>query len=332
MRSPSPDLSISIVSLNRADLVRQCLATIIKFTVSIAYEIHVVAHNYDPDALADIARAYPSVVIHRVSGIRGYSQNNNVALRAARGRYALILNDDTILGDDLFGRMVSFLDAHTDVVGACPVLRYPDGSLQMGVRGRLTPASFLVEQLRLDRFVPLRWAIRFGAFDRPWLPDGDGAPVDVEAGTGACFMVRRSALQAMGFLDEVYFLAPDDIDWSVRLRRLGRLVLLPTLYLTHLASATLSRSYHAVVPTVYAGYYTFFRRHYGRASEWVIRIGAGFLWSFLLSATWALLCLARNSRRACVMKRARWNCVRFAFSQAGSPEVFARLVSSSLPG
>src|SRR6266496_49760 len=327
MHSPSPDLSISIVSLNRADLVRQCLATIIKFTVSITYEIHVVAHNYDPDALADIARAYPAVVIHRVSGIRGYSQNNNVALRAARGRYAVILNDDTILGGDLFGRMVSFLDAQTDVVGACPVLRYPDGSRQMGVRGRLTPASFLVEQLRLDRFVPMRWAIRFGAFDRPWLPTGDGGPIDIEVGTGACFMARRSALQTIGFLDEVYFLAPDDIDWSVRLRQVGRLVLLPSLSLTHLASATLSRSYPTVVPTVYAGYYTFFRRYYGRLWEWMVRLVAGFLWSSLLSAMWALLCLVRRSPRACVMKRARWNCVRFAFSQARSPEVFARLVS-----
>jgi GT2 family glycosyltransferase len=327
MSSPSPDLSISIVSLNRADLVRQCLATIVKFTVSITYEIHVVAHNYDPDSLADLAQSYPSVLIHRMSGIRGYSQNNNVALKAARGRYAVILNDDTILDDDLFGQMVAFLDAHTDVVGACPVLRYPDGSLQMGVRGRLTPASFLAEQLRLDRFVPMRWAIWLGAFDRPWLPRDDGRPIDIEVGTGACFMARWSALQAIGFLDEAYFLAPDDIDWSVRLGRVGRLVLLPTLSLTHLASATLSRSYHAVVPTVYAGYYTFFRRHYGQISEWLVRIAAGFLWSFLLSAAWALLCLVRNSPRPCVMRRARWNCVRFAFSQASSSEVFARLVS-----
>jgi GT2 family glycosyltransferase len=318
-----------MVSLNRADLAVQCLASIEKFTRSITYEVHLVAHNFDEEPLLDLLSKHPNTVVHRVNGVRGYSQNNNVALRAARGRYVVILNDDTVLGNDLFGQVVRLLDSNPDIVGACPVLRYPDGSLQMGIRGRFTPFSFLAEQLRLDRLIPGEWASRIGAFDRPWLPSDRDGPIDIDTGTGACFVARREALEAIGFLDEKYFLAPDDIDWSVRLGQVGRVVLLPKSSLVHYASTTLKRSYFAVVPTVYAGCYTFFRRYYGRLSEWMLRLVLGFAWSGLLSVAWAAVALVHGSIRARIMRRARWNCVRFAFSNASSPEVFARLNSPS---
>ena len=326
MTSLAPDLSISIVSLNRPDLVGQCLASIEAVTRAIAYEVHLVAHNFDLVPLDQIRRRHPLLIVHRVAGIRGYSQNNNVALRAARGRHVAILNDDTILGDDLFGKLVQFLDCNQDITAVCPVLQNSDGSLQVGYRGRFTPLAFIAQQLRVDRLVPVRWAVRLGAFDRPWLPEGNGDPVDIEAGTGACFVARREALGAIGFLDEDYFLGPDDIDWTVRLRRLGRVVLLPDASLTHLAGATLRKTYYAVLPAVYAGCYTFFRRHYGRPAEWAIRLALGFVWSFMLSAAWGVSALVLDSPQARSMRRARWNCVRFAFSRAPSPDVFARLL------
>jgi hypothetical protein len=318
-----------MVSLNRADLVRQCLRSIERFTISISYDVHLVALNYDEGSLSQLLREYPKVRLHRVNGVRGYSQNHNVALRAARGRYVVILNDDTVLLDDLFGQIVHAMDADPDVVGACPVLRNPDGSLQMGVRGRFTPLAFLAEQLRVDRLLPRSWAIRLGAFDRPWLPRDAHDPIEIETGTGACFVARRETLAAIGFLDERYFLAPDDIDWSVRLRRLGRLLLFPKSSLTHYASTTLRPSHNAVVPTVYAGCYTFFRRHHGRISAWMVRVILGFVWSAFLCAAWIIVSLVTRSTRAGIMRRARWNCVRFAFSSASSTEIFARLVTRS---
>jgi len=328
MTPPRPDLSISLVSLNRADLVHQCLTALEKNTDSISYEVHLVAHEYDPVALGDIVARHPGIVVHRVSGTRGYSQNNNVALRAARGRFVAILNDDTVVCGDLFGTLVRFLDGHPDVAGVCPVLRNPDGSLQMGVRGRFTPLSFAAGELRLDRLLPRRWAVHLGAFDRPWLPPETSRAVDTEAGTGACFVARREALEAIGLLDESYFLGPDDIDWSVRLRnQVGRVVLLPSANLIHFGSATLGRSYHAVLPAVYAGCYTFFRRHHGRLAEWFVRIALGFGWSGFLAVAWGVIARVQSSQHASTMWRARWNCVRFAFSRDPSPRVFSKTMT-----
>jgi len=263
--------------------------------------------------------------VHRVTGIRGYSQNNNVALRASEGRYVAILNDDTIMQDDVFGRLVGFLDQHPDVVGACPVLRLPSGRVQLGLRGRYTPLSLLAEQLKVDRLLPASWAIRLGAVGRAWAPPPDTGPVDIEAGTGACFVARRQALEAIGLLDEDYFLGPDDVDWTLRLRRLGRIVLLPDVSLVHLGGTTLGGTYDAVLPAVFAGYYRLLRRHRGRAAEWAIRILLGFGWSALLAATWAAVRLVTGSARAGTLMRGRAACARYAFSRLESPQVYARV-------
>jgi GT2 family glycosyltransferase len=325
-----PDLSISIVSLNRPDLVRQCLGSIEGSTRGVTYEVHLVANDYDAAALQEIARRQPALVVHAVSGVRGFSANNNVALRAARGRYLAILNDDTILSSDVFAALVRFLDAHPDVAAACPVLRHPDGALQVGVRGRLTPWSLLAQQLKLDRLLPAAWAMRLGAMDRPWLPADGAEAVDIEGGSGACFVARREAFERIGFLDEAFFLGPDDVDWTQRLlRHAGRVVLLPAVSLTHLGGATLGSRYWAVLPSVYAGYYTFLRRYHGQAAEWAVRVILGFAWSGLLAAGWGAVSLLAGSARARMLTRARWECVRFAFSRLSSPEVFARLLRST---
>jgi GT2 family glycosyltransferase len=320
-----PDISISIVNGNRPEVLLPCLESIHAHTSSVTYEVHLVAHNYDPGKLAELLRRWPGLVIHPVQGIRGYSQNHNVGLRAARGRYVAILNDDTILESDLFGEIVRFLDSQPSIAGVSPVLRNRDGTLQMGLRGRFTPLTFIVQQFKLDRLVPTGWAERLGLLDRPHLPATDGV-VDIQAGTGACFVARREAIESIGFLDELYFFGPDDIDWTVRLRRqAGRVVLLPHLSLIHLCGVTTGAVYHAILPTVYAGCYTFFRRYHGPGAEWGARLILGVGLSAVLAAGWGAAWAFSRSDRAGVLMRARWNCVRFAFSSLSSPEVFAQL-------
>lgn len=323
-----PDLSISLVSLRRPDLVRQCLESVSLHTRRISYEVHLVAHDFPKADLDSVQARWPALIVHLVTGIRGYSQNNNVALRAARGRYVAILNDDTVVTEDVFGRIVGFLDTHREIAGACPVLRNPDGTVQLGVRGRFTALALIAEQCKLDRLLPAWLASRVGALQRPWAPSDGADVVDIEAGTGACFVARRSAIEAIGFLDEAYFLGPDDIDWTLRLREgVGRVVLLPDASITHFGGSTLSGSYQAVLPAIYAGYYTLLRRHRGPRSEWAVRLLLGGLWSAVLTGGWLLVWVLTSSAHARTMTRARWGCVRFACSPLESPAVFTRLVA-----
>ncbi len=323
-----PDLSVSIVNANNPGLLDQCLASLAAHTRGVTYETHLVALNYDAERLAALRQRRPDLILHEVRGVRGYSMNHNVALRAAAGRYVAILNDDVIFEMDTLGEMVRYLDAHPQVAAVCPALLNPDHTLQMGVRGRFTPWSFVLDQLKLTRLLPPAVSRAIGAFDIPWLPPGH-EPVEVVAGTGAAFVARREAMEAIGFLDERYFWGPDDLDWTERLRRkAGPVLLLPRVTLVHLGGTSGGPRYHAVLPTVYAGCYTFFRRYYGPVAEWTLRLLLGAAWSAVLAAGWSVAWLATRSPRSWIMLRARLNCVRYAFSGLASPEVFARLIAA----
>jgi hypothetical protein len=115
-------------------------------------------------------------------------------------------------------------------------------------------------------------------------------------------------------------------------RQVGRVVVLPGVSLTHLGGSTLGRRYGTVLPTTYAGWYTFVRRYDGRATEWAARLILGFALSGLLAAGWSAVWLLSGSGRAEIETRARWACVRFAFSRLSSPEIFARLSQTSRSG
>ena len=80
-----------------------------------------------------------------------------------------------------------------------------------------------------------------------------------------------------------------------------------------------------LAPRVHA----FFRRYYGRVSEWMIRIVLGLLWSAALCTAWTVGSVVTRSTRARIMRRARKNCVRFAFSGASTSEIFAQLITGA---
>ena len=91
------DVSIIIVCMNRPDNLYPCLESIRKTTVKVTYEVLVVAYMYDPAGLVKAREDFPWVDFIESNEIRGFSENNNLALKQAKGRYCFVLNDDTEL-------------------------------------------------------------------------------------------------------------------------------------------------------------------------------------------------------------------------------------------
>ena len=147
------DLSIVTISTNEGHFIGPCLRSLWSTAGQLALEVFVV-DNCSTDRSAEIARAsFPGVQVIRNQTRRGFSANNNAAIRLSRGRYILVINPDTVFHQGALETLVAFMDAHPEV-GICgPQLRFPDGSIQPSCRRFPTWRSVLARRTPLRRFL-----------------------------------------------------------------------------------------------------------------------------------------------------------------------------------
>jgi GT2 family glycosyltransferase len=140
---------------------------------------------------------------------------------AARGSSFLLLNSDAFMADGALRAMLDRLAAEGDPVAAvAPQLRNVDGSLQRSIRGFPTAWRYATEFWYLRRLAPrARWAnAMYGAGIDP------DQPSRIEWATGACLLVPRASVDAVGLMDEGYFMYGEEVDWLHRMRESGRSV------------------------------------------------------------------------------------------------------------
>lgn len=256
------DLTISIVNTNNRDMLDACLASIRDRTSRISYET-IVVDNACTDGSADmVAEKYPWAQLIRNSGRMGFSANHNQALRLMRGRYCVILNEDTVLHPGCLDLMVEYLDAHRDIGALGPRIHNADGSLQQSVY-RIPTISVLVSHaLFLGAVMP--HIPYFGGY-RTW-PHNTIA--DVPFLSGACIMFPSDLMRAVGYMDDGFFIYCEDPDICKRVREAGRrVVFFPNAQLIHFGGGTFTRGGDTYVNHFLTSTHRFFRKHYGRTAE-----------------------------------------------------------------
>ena len=215
-----PELSVIIVNYNAGELLADCVGAVLASGVAVQV---LVSDNGSSDgslaALGARVGADPRVAIVENRANLGFAAGNNRVLGRASAPYLLFLNPDCILGPETLPRMLAFMDATPDAGMAGCTIRDPDGSEQVASRRAIPdPWIGLVRVLHLDRIWPrLTRGRRLNLTDQP-LPE---VPVRVDAISGSFMLVRRKALDAVGPLDEGYFLHCEDLDWFVRFSRAG---------------------------------------------------------------------------------------------------------------
>lgn len=224
-------LSVVFLSYNTRDLTRQAVSAVLKAAEGLAVEIFVV-DNASADGSADmVAEEFPQVKLIRNAANVGFAAGNNVALRQVAGEYALLLNTDTIVRRDALHTMVAFLDAHP-AAGACGCkILDPDGTLQLDSRrGFPTPLAAFCKMSGLSRLFPKHR--RIAHYHLTYLDPEQTAEVEVLS--GSCMMVRKSAMDQVGLLDESYFMYGEDIDWCYRFWQAGwKIYYVPTTAIIH---------------------------------------------------------------------------------------------------
>lgn len=201
-------VSIIIVSMNRMDNLDRCLPSIERFT-STPHQVYVVAYLFSDENLAALRERYPYVKIIISKEIRGFSENNNLALRQVTTPYVFIQNDDTEYREPVLDRLLHSLENTPDATVMSPVLRYDDGSIQHNGRGKFTFADFI------------RCNIGLAARQWPQYTNGKGIYMSWNV-SGAAFLIGTHVFRKIGFFDERYFFCPEDIAVGETLNSQGK--------------------------------------------------------------------------------------------------------------
>lgn len=233
------DVSVVIVNWNTRDLLRDCLASIVRETQGISYEIFVV-DNASKDGSGQMCRdEFPQVALISNDVNRGFAAANNIAMQRTSGRYTLLLNPDTIVLDNAIGRCVAYADEHPDIgVLGCRVLER-EGQLQR--TGFSFPSlSTLFCQLsglcRLFPRSPIFSKAQLGWWERDSIKD-------IDVISGMFMLVRQTAIRQVGLMDERFFVYAEETDWCFRFAQAGwRRVFYPHAQIIHIDGGSKSTS------------------------------------------------------------------------------------------
>ena len=279
-------LSVIIVNWNVRDLLRECLRSIEAGKGGLSLEIIVVDSASSDDSVAMVRSEFPSVHLIACTENVGFPRGNNLGLQEARGDYLLLLNPDTVIVDDALAVLVSYLQANPDVGVVGPQLLNLDGSVQSSRRRFPTAATGFFESTWLEGLAPgiLR---RYYALDLP-----DDATADVDWLTGACIMVPRSPYEAVGGMDEGYFMYSEELDWCRRIKESGRrVVYYPAAQVIHHVGKSSEQAVTARHINFNQAKLRYFRKYHGRFMAAIPRVFllAGYAWQIALESVKGLL-------------------------------------------
>lgn len=224
-----PLVSIIIPNKDAVSTLRKCLNSIREKSTYANYEIIIVENNSTEKETGDYYRELErekNIRVVRWPGAFNYSAINNFGVKAANGEYLLLLNNDmeVITPNWLELLLGSCQRKEIGVVG-CKLL-YPDHTIQHAgvVVGICGVAGHIFAGQRRDSM---------GYFAKPRLQQ------DLSAVTAACMMVKRSVYEELQGLDEQLQVAYNDIDFCLRVRELGYLVMYePNVEMYHDESRT----------------------------------------------------------------------------------------------
>ncbi|MFA5033605.1 MAG: glycosyltransferase family 2 protein [bacterium] len=264
------DLSISIVHHKNKEFLEKCLDSIFKETKNVTLEIFVI-DNCSNDKIPElIKKKYPGITLIRNNKTEGFASNHNKALKLANGRYLLILNNDTIILDSAFDKMVQFMDTNL-TIGALGCKMYltekMDSASPPSSKYSFTPLREFWDSLvghsgiqKIFHNSPLIY--------KPGCSTAGPKAVDTENEvahiSGACMMVRKEVATQVGLMDENYMMFLEETDWCYRIKKQGwKMYYYPKAYIIHYGSKSLGYFENTRKKLHEESLAYFFKKHYG---------------------------------------------------------------------
>lgn len=254
------DLSVVILTFNAKNLLRQCLASVLASQTSFRLEI-IVADNGSTDGAVEMVKTeFPEVKLIENRQNLGFSAGNNIGIKQAIGRYILLLNPDTTVRSDTFDLCIKKMDKDQTIgILGCKVL-LPNGKLHEACRRRFPNSA--------NAFLRLFGLRKFSSYNYQNVPVDQ--ELEVDSVTGAFLMIRRSAMETVGLLDEQFFMYGEDLDWCWRAKEAGnKVIYYPAAEITHYLYGSSKYVKFRSVRWAHEAMVTFYRKHYARQHNWL---------------------------------------------------------------
>lgn len=280
-------LTVVIVNYNVKYYVGQCIDSVRRALQGIDSEI-IVVDNHSRDGSVEYLSRLEGVRLIESGHNLGFSKANNIAIRQSEAEYVLLLNPDTIVAEDSIKKMLDFADTHPKA-GGIGVRMYNDWGTKAreSRRGLPSPMTSFYKMVGLCRRMPLH--PRYGKYYMGWLPWDAASRIEVVS--GACFLIRRKALDEVGVLDEDYFMYGEDIDLSYRLLKGGWENWFVPADIIHYKGESTHKTSFEYVHVFYNAMLIFMRKHYSHLSRlviWPLQVAVYFIAMLtLVSAMWS---------------------------------------------
>ncbi len=229
------DISIVIVSYNSAKELKPCVEAVLASDVA---EVIIIDNASDDISELNLEEMSPKIKLFLNTTNEGYARAINKGIEKSTGKFVLLLNPDVVVNAPGISAMSEALDKDESTYAAAARLDWPDGRFQRYFTADPTAAALVA---RLTILEPI---LRNSASVKKYLK-ADMSPEitqELETAPGACLMIKKSAIDKIGGMDERFPLFFNDVDYCVRLRHSGgKIMYLPDARFTHIMQASVGR-------------------------------------------------------------------------------------------
>ena len=258
-------LDVVVVSYNSRTHLRSCVEPLAAMD-----DVNViVVDNASADGCLATIADLPVVRIAR-SENGGFAKGCNEGWRAGSAPLVLFLNPDATIDAESLGRLRRVLEEDERIGAVAPKIVYPNGSITYSLRRFPRLRSTFARAIFLHRILPrATWTDEIVRDERKY-----ERPRSAEWVSGACLMVRRTALEELDGWDEEFFLYSEDIDLCRRLWRSGKRVRFePSAIALHEGGASAPSA--VTVPHLATSRIKYARKHHSSAYVALSRLGLG---------------------------------------------------------
>lgn len=266
-------LSVIILNYNVRYFLELCVLSTQKAIQNLDAEIIVIDNNSSDDSCAMMKQRFPNIKLIENPANLGFPKGNNIAVAHAKGEYICILNPDTVVAEDTFEKIASFL-AMTENVGivGCKLIDGTANFLPESKRGIPTPWVAFTKIFGLYKLFPN--SSLFNKYYAQHLDENQTGKVDILV--GAFMLMKRELYNEIGGFDENCFMYSDDIDLSYMTLQKGK-----SNYYFHETTVIHYKGESTIRDQKYIKHFQeamqfFYKKHFRKSVvfDWVMQIGS----------------------------------------------------------